>query len=96
MPEFAKTGANSPARHFRSLEPKRLDETYLRSGKNLEDVHILLARGDRHRTPDVLRGLLRNSSRITGADREWPACVFLEMKSDNISTNVPDSFSCDV
>ena len=39
--------------------------------------------------------LLRNSSRISGVDQERSVLVCFSMKSDKISTNVPDSLSHD-
>lgn len=43
----------------------------------------------------ALWGRLRNSSRISGVDQKRPELVNFMTKSDKISSNVPDSFSCD-
>ena len=40
-------------------------------------------------------GVLRNSSRNSGSDQEWPEFVYFEIISVKITTNVPDLFSRD-
>lgn len=44
---------------------------------------------------EMLTGLLRNSSRVSGANQMRAEYVYFMMKSDKISTSVPDSFSRD-
>ena len=42
-----------------------------------------------------MKGLLRNSSRISRANQERLEIVYFMTKSDNNSSNVADSFSSD-